>query len=87
MIFLIICFVAGLAGGVLGRMKGSSFVLWFLVSAIPPYIGLVAAALHRDERRELFRHCPGCGRVVHLHDALCTRCGSELEFPGTPAAT
>ena len=25
--------------------------------------------------------CPTCGKICMLHDALCTRCGTELEFP------
>jgi hypothetical protein len=84
MIFLIISFLFGLAGGVCGKVKGSSFFLWFLVSAIPPYIGVVAALLFRSEHDEPRRACPGCGKVVPLHDALCTRCGYELEFPAGP---
>jgi hypothetical protein len=84
MIFLIISLLFGLAGGVCGKVKGSSFVLWFLVSAIPPYIGVVAALLFRSEHDEPRRACPGCGKVVPLHDALCTRCGHELEFPAGP---
>jgi hypothetical protein len=78
--FLVIAFFFGLAGGVVGKVKGSSFVLWFLVSAIPPFAGLLAAILYRVERDEPRRACPGCGRVVPLHDALCTSCGTELEF-------
>ena len=35
---------------------------------------------------ELRRQCPGCGKVVKLHDAVCTRCGTELEFPDEPLA-
>ena len=38
MAYLIICLFFGLAGGIVGRLKGSSFVLWFLISAI---VGLV----------------------------------------------
>jgi hypothetical protein len=79
--YLVICFFFGLAGGVVGKLKGSSFFLWFLISAILPVAGLIAALLYRYERDELRRQCPGCGRVVKLHDALCTRCGTELEFP------
>lgn len=78
--FLVIAFFFGLAGGVVGKLKGSSFVLWFLVSAVPPFAGLLAAILYRVERDEPRRACPGCGRVVPLHDALCTSCGTELEF-------
>jgi hypothetical protein len=84
--FLVICFFFGLAGGVIGKIKGSSFFLWFLLAAIPPYIGLIAAILSRNEYDELHRRCPTCGKVVALHDALCTRCGTELEFPGTVVA-
>jgi hypothetical protein len=79
--YLVIAFCFGLAGGFIGRMKGSSFVLWFMVSAILPFVGLLAALAYRNDRDELRRQCPTCGRVVKLHDALCTRCGSELDFP------
>jgi len=78
-VFIALCF--GLAGGLVGRSKGSSFFIWFLVAAVPPFIGLLAAVLYRDEREEPHRRCPGCGKVVPVHQALCTRCGNELEFP------
>ena len=84
--YLVICFFFGLAGGVVGRIKGSSFFLWFLISAILPFFGLLAALAYRWDRDELRRECPGCGRVVMLHDALCTKCGTELEFPETAIA-
>ncbi len=78
---LVILFFFGLAGGVVGRMKGSSFVMWFLVSFCVPFIGLACAVLYRYENRELRRQCPNCGRVLKLYDAVCTACGAELEFP------
>ena len=81
MAYLIFAIWFGIAGGVVGRMKGSSFWIWFGISAILPVLGLLAAVLYRSERDELRRQCPGCGRIVKLHDALCTRCGTELEFP------
>jgi endogenous inhibitor of DNA gyrase (YacG/DUF329 family) len=80
MTYLVIALFFGLAGGFVGRIKGSSFVLWFLVSAALPFLGLLAAVLYRVEHDELRRQCPGCGKVVKLHDALCTRCGTELEW-------
>jgi hypothetical protein len=79
--YLILAFSFALAGGLVGRLKGSSFFIWFLISGILPVLGLGAALLYRTERDELRRQCPGCGRIVKLHDALCTRCGTELEFP------
>ena len=79
MTYLIIAFFFGLAGGVVGRIKGSSFLLWFLISALVPFIGLLAAIAYRVEADEPRRQCPGCGKVVPLYQALCTRCGTELE--------
>lgn len=84
--YLVIAFAFGVAGGFVGRAKGSSFWLWFLISGIVPFIGLMAALAQRSERDELRRECPGCGRVVKLHDALCTRCGRELDFPDVAIA-
>jgi hypothetical protein len=79
--YLTIALFFGLAGGFVGRTKGSSFVLWFLISAIVPVIGLATAVLYRYDTEEPVRPCPRCGKVVKLHDALCMRCGQELEFP------
>ena len=85
--YLIIVFFFGLAGGIVGRIKGGSFFLWFLISACVPFIGLLTAIFSRWENRELRRQCPGCGGVVKLHDALCTSCGTELEFPDVAIAS
>ena len=79
--YLVIAFSLGLAGGIIGKLKGSSFFIWFLVSGCVPFLGLVAAVLYRNEHNEPHRRCPGCGKVVPVHDALCTRCGTELEYP------
>jgi hypothetical protein len=79
--YVMIALFFGVAGGLVGRFKGSSFFLWFLISAIVPVIGLVTALLYRYDTDEPVRQCPRCGKVVRLHDALCMRCGQELEFP------
>ena len=81
MAYLVICFFFGLSGGIIGKVKGSSFVLWFLISAIVPIAGLLAALLYRNDRDELRRQCPTCGKVIKLHDTLCMRCGTDLDFP------
>ncbi len=81
MAYLVIAFCFGLSGGLLGKAKGGSFWLWFLISGIVPVFGLMAAFAHRFERDELRRQCPQCGRVTKIYDALCTGCGAELEFP------
>jgi hypothetical protein len=79
--YVVLAFSFALAGGLVGRIKGSSFFLWFLISGLLPVLGLLAAVLYRSEHDELRRQCPGCGKIVKLHDALCTRCGTELDFP------
>jgi hypothetical protein len=82
-IYLALCLWFGIAGAVVARIKGSSMFLWFLISAILPLFGLIALMLYRSERDEPRRQCPGCGKIVKIHDALCMRCGTELEFPET----
>ena len=84
---LVILFFFGVAGGVVGRIKGSSFFIWFLISFCVPFIGLLTAVLYRYENEELRRQCPECGKVVKLHDAVCTRCGTELDFPDVAIAS
>ena len=81
MAYVVLCTCFGLAAGIVGRIKGSSFLLWFVIGGALPVAGLIAALLYRYERDEPQRACPGCGKVVPLHDALCTRCGTELSFP------
>jgi hypothetical protein len=86
MAYVIIAVCFGLAGGIVGKIKGSSFVLWFLISGLVPFLGLLAAIFYRFERDELRRACPQCGRVTKIYDAVCTRCGAELEFPDVAIA-
>ncbi|MCZ4494452.1 MAG: hypothetical protein QOH30_1700 [Baekduia sp.] len=81
MVYLVIALSFALAGGFVGRLKGSSFFLWALISGVVPFIGLAAALLYRFDTDEPRRGCPNCGHVCMLHDAVCTRCGSELDFP------
>ncbi len=48
---LVILFFFGLAGGIVGKIKGSSFFIWFLVSFCVPFIGLLTALLYRWDKR------------------------------------
>jgi hypothetical protein len=79
--FVVIAFFCGLSAGTIGKLKGSSFWLWFLVGTVLPLIGTIAAVLYRNERREPRRRCPGCGAVHPLHVQVCTRCGRDLDWP------
>ncbi|HYM46017.1 MAG TPA: TFIIB-type zinc ribbon-containing protein [Solirubrobacteraceae bacterium] len=86
MAYIVIAVCFALAGGIVGKIKGSSFWLWFSISGLVPVFGLLAALAYRFERDELRRRCPRCGRVTKIYDAICTRCGTELEYPDAPLA-
>lgn len=59
--YVVICLFFGLAGGIVGRMKRSSFVLWFLISALIPFLGLLTAVFYRWEDREAAANAPPAG--------------------------
>lgn len=79
--YLVILTVLGLLTGLVGRRKGSSFAIWFIVGAVLPFFGLIAALLYRREGDELKRHCPECGSVLAITDQVCSTCGRDLDFP------
>jgi hypothetical protein len=61
-IYLALALWFGVATGLIGRVRGSSFFIWFIIGAVVPVLGLIVA-------------------LVKLHDAMCMRCGTDLEFP------
>jgi hypothetical protein len=79
--YLLIAICFGLATGYVGRAKGSSFFIWFLVGAVLPIFGLVAALLYRAEQPEPERRCPNCGATQKLYVQVCRRCGEDLYLP------
>jgi hypothetical protein len=91
--YVVLVFFCGLSAGVIAKMKGGPFWIWFLVGLVLPLIGTIAAVLSRWDASEPLRRCPECNNLVPLHDQVCMRCGRDLEFPdpselgrsGTPA--
>jgi hypothetical protein len=79
--YVIIAISFGLATGIVGRSKGSSFWIWLAVGTVIPILGLVAAILYRGERAEPERRCPTCGKILKLHVQVCPRCGTDLYLP------
>ena len=79
--YLVIAFFFGLATGIIGRAKGSSFFIWLLIGTVLPILGLIAAILYRTERTEPERRCPTCNNVVKLYVQVCPRCGTDLYLP------
>jgi hypothetical protein len=80
--FVVILVFCGLSAAVIGKIKGSSLLLWFLIGFCLPILGTLAAIAYRWERNEPTRPCEECGNVVPLHVQVCTRCGRDLDFPG-----
>jgi hypothetical protein len=78
---IVIAVFCGLSAAVIGKIKGSSFLLWFLVGFCLPLLGTIAALLWRSERSEPRRRCEECGAIVALHDQVCMRCGRDLDWP------
>ena len=81
MSYLLIAFCFGISTGIVGKMKGSSFLLWFAVGAVLPVLGLVAAFFSRSEHDEPERRCDRCGKVLRLYVQVCPRCGEDLYLP------
>lgn len=79
--WVVIPAISAFIAGFVGRGKGSSFWLWFLIGAGLPIIGAIAAFLYRNERDEPRRPCPRCGAIHPIHVQVCNRCGLDMDLP------
>ena len=87
MAYVVLAVFCGLSAGAIGKIKGSSFWIWFMIGLVLPLLGTLAALLYRTERHAPRRACEECGNLVALHDQVCMRCGRDLEWPSAaPAA-
>ncbi len=84
---LVILFFFGLSAGVIAKIKGSSFFIWFLVGFCLPFFGTLAAIAMSFKRETVLRRCPECRALVPIEDQVCMRCGRDLDFPeGGPSS-
>jgi hypothetical protein len=79
--WLVLMFFFGLSAGAIGKIKGSSFFIWFLIGAGLPLIGTIAAILYRFERNDPRRRCHECGFLMPITSQVCRRCGADQEYP------
>jgi len=79
--YLVFFFFCGLSAGIIGRIKGSSFFIWFLVGFCLPLMGTLLALLWRWEKDEPMRECDECGAIVPVQDQVCMSCGKDLDYP------
>jgi hypothetical protein len=80
----VIAFFFGLATGIIGKGKGSSFWLWLLIGAVLPILGLVAVILYRSEKQEPERQCPNCHKAVKLYVQVCPVAAPTSTCPTRP---
>ena len=80
-----VLFFFGLSAGAVGKIKGSSFWIWFLIGLVLPGLGTLAAVFYRFEGKEPRRSCPECGKLLPLYQQVCSNCGRDLEFPAEKA--
>ena len=86
-VYVLIALTFGIATGVIGRAKGSSFLIWLLVGTVLPLLGLIGVILYRPETEEPERSCPTCGKALKLYVQVCPRCGTDLYLPDPSEVT
>ena len=65
MAYIVICICFAIATGAIGRAKGSSFFLWFVIGGVLPLL--------EPERR-----CPRCGAIHKLYVQVCCKCCEDM---------
>src|SRR5947207_1136789 len=78
-------FCFGVAGGIVRRIQGSSFVLWFLISGLIPFTVLVTPIFYRVEDQDLRRQGGG-GHAAEGYAKATGKVGVSLGTSG-PGAT
>ena len=79
--WIVIAISSGLATGIIGRAKGSSFFIWLVIGTVLPILGLIAVVLYRYEKDEPERRCPRCGKTHKLYVQVCNHCGEDMYLP------
>ena len=85
--FVVIAFFFGVATAIVGKIKGSSLFVWFLIGFCLPLLGLLGAILYRWERDEPRMRCPRCGAVLKISDQVCMRCGEDITWERRPPSS
>ena len=83
--YLVIAFFFGLATGIIGKGKGSSFFIWFADRRRPAAARPGRGDPLPGEKDEPERQCPRCRKALKLYVQVCPRCGEDLYLPD-PAA-
>ncbi|MEI6447070.1 MAG: hypothetical protein WCO96_04210 [Actinomycetes bacterium] len=79
--YLVLALFCGLGGALIAHAKGNPRFIWFLIAFLLPFAGLIAALVARSEASEPLRRCDLCGKPMPVSETLCTRCGTDLDYP------
>jgi uncharacterized membrane protein YfcA len=82
----VIAFCFGLAGGIVGRIKGSSFLLWFLISAAVPFFGLFAAIAALIGKAATAQIDPLLAAIVFVSALVASPIGAAVSVRTQPRA-
>ncbi len=79
--FVFILFFFGLSAGVVAKLRGNGFWIWFVIGFAMPMFGTLAALFARSDRNEPRRRCDRCAEVIPVHNQVCPACGTDLPYP------
>jgi ribosomal protein S27AE len=78
--YIVLIFFCGLSAGIVAKTRGNSFLIWFAIGLVLPFLGTIAALLYRRDSDVEKKECPECGATVAIHDQVCMRCGHDIEW-------
>lgn len=82
MAYLVLIFFTGLSAGIVAKIRGHGFWIWFAIGFVLPFFGTIAALLYRRNDDSEKRECPECGNAIAITDQVCMNCGRDLEWSG-----
>ncbi|HEY7631975.1 MAG TPA: zinc ribbon domain-containing protein [Thermoleophilaceae bacterium] len=80
MAYIVLIIFTGLSAGIVAKIRGNGFWIWFAIGFVLPFFGTVAALLYRRGSEVEKRECPECGNVIAVHDQVCMKCGRDLDW-------
>jgi hypothetical protein len=80
MAYIVLIIFTGLSAGIVAKIRGNGFWIWFAIGFVLPFFGTVAALLYRRGSDDDKRECPECGNTIAVHDQVCMNCGRDLDW-------
>jgi hypothetical protein len=77
--YLILAVIAGIAGGIIARVKGYNQVLWVILCTVIPLLVFVILILPFKVYVGQIKRCPNCTAVVKEGEIYCRHCGNKLD--------